>query len=298
MPGSGNSSDSDHSNASSYHSIRVRSSGTVERSRSAVPESAPELFAGATGMYDQSARQFYAVDTQQQVAARWSSSNKAWEWMKSNKAKLAKALVDVAPTLIQGASTFIPGRAGTIVNGVGIAAQGAVAGQELYGQFQQHRAGGVVDGVQVGASIGRLVSTGLNTYGAVGDQESSTTKMIGGAGSWVAGAATATDLTHHAHTNQGDLAPGDAENQMYGLHNNPQLGNQPGQFPPGYNPPTQPPSSTSSFQTQNPTNASAGTFNPPANARRGQPEGSQEAHRRQVREGKKKVVQSNARGSG
>ncbi|MER6969258.1 hypothetical protein ABT408_37500, partial [Streptomyces halstedii] len=245
MPDSTHSSDSEHSNASSYHSVRVRSSGAVEPSRSAVPDNAPELFAGATGMYDQGARTFYAVDTQQQAAARWSSSNKAWEWMKSNKAKLAKALVDVAPTLIQGTSTFIPGRAGTIVNGVGIAAQGAVAGQELYGQFQQYRAGGVVDGVQVGASIGRLVSTGLNTYGAVGDQESSTTKMIGGAGSWVAGAATATDLTHHAHTNQGDLKPGDAENQMYGLHNNPQLGSQPGQFPPGYSAPVQPSSVSS-----------------------------------------------------
>ncbi|MGI5366464.1 hypothetical protein [Streptomyces iakyrus] len=270
MAGSEHSDDSANSNASSYSSVRISDDGSRARARvssAAVPDDAPPLFANAgTGVYDQSARQFYAVNTAQpkgQQVARWSKSTAAW--VAENKSRIVKALVDVAPTIIQGASAFTSGRAATIVNGVGIAAQAGVAGYELYGQHQQSRAGGHVDPVQVSASVGRLVSTALNTYAAVADQESSTTKMVGGAGSWVAGGATMTDVMHHAHTDPGRAAE-DPGYEMYGMHRNPVLGNQPGQYPPGFTPAQAPPSSTSSLSApagNTPANNTpAGNFSP------------------------------------
>ncbi|MFG2438648.1 hypothetical protein [Streptomyces sp. NPDC048508] len=244
------SSDSEHSNASSYHSVRVRSSGNVDSSSRPVPDTAPDLPARATtGMYDQGANTFYAVDVERGRAARWNDKAKSWgEWLKSNKSKAIKAVIDVAPTLIQGASKFVPeGRAATAVNAAGVAAQGLVAGYEMYGQGRQYFAGGHVDGTQIAASTARLVSAGLNAYGAAAaDQDAPLTRSIDGAGTWVAAAATTADLMHHAEARPTDLAPGEAQVQMYGLHNNPNLGNQPGQVPAGWNP-SPPASSVSSF---------------------------------------------------
>ncbi|MEU7722390.1 hypothetical protein [Streptomyces tibetensis] len=261
MAGSEHSDDSANSNASSYSSVRISDDGRRARARvssAAVPDDAPALFTGAgTGVYDQTARQFYAVNTDQpqgRQVARWSKSAAAW--VAENKSRIVKALVDVTPTIVQGASQFTSGRAATIVNGVGIAAQAGVAGYELYGQVQQHRAGGHVDPVQVSASLGRLASTALNTYAAVADQESATTKMVGGAGSWVAGGATAADIVHHAHTDPGRVAD-DPGYEMYGMHHNPVLGNQPGQYPPGFTPVPAPPSSSSSLSAPA-TNTPAG----------------------------------------
>ncbi|MFF8672804.1 hypothetical protein [Streptomyces sp. NPDC015242] len=265
MAGSEYSDDSANSNASSYSSVRISDNGRQAQARvssAAVPDDAPPLFANAgTGVYDQTARQFYAVNTAQpqgQQVARWSKSAAAW--VAENKSRIVKALVDVAPTVIQGAAAFTSGRAATIVNGIGIAAQAGVAGKELYGQVQQSRAGGHVDPVQVSASLGRLASTALNTYAAVGDQESATTKMVGGAGSWVAGAATMTDVMRHAQTDPGRVAD-DPGYEMYGMHRNPMLGNQPGQYPPGFTPASAAPSSTSSLQAPA-NNTPAGAFSP------------------------------------
>ncbi|MFE0964165.1 hypothetical protein [Streptomyces fungicidicus] len=295
MAGSEYSDDSANSNASSYSSVRISDDGRRARARvssAAVPDDAPPLFDNAgAGVYDQNARQFYAVNTDQprgQQVARWSKSAAAW--VAENKSRIVKALVDVTPTIVQGASTFASGRAATIVNGVGIAAQAGVAGLELYGQVQQHRAGGHVDPVQVGASLGRLASTALNTYAAVGDQESSTTKMVGGAGSWVAGAATMTDVVHHAHTNPARVAD-DPGYEMYGMHRNPVLGNQPGQYPPGFTPAPAPQSSASSLSAPA-NNTPAGDFSPA-----GTSTGSSSRHRAEAQlskkaQGKKPVGQS------
>ncbi|MGA5203720.1 hypothetical protein [Streptomyces variegatus] len=265
MAGSQHSDDSANSNASSYSSVRVSDDGRRAQARASsapVPDDAPALFANAgTGVYDQNARQFYAVNTAQpkgQQVARWSKSAAAW--VSENKSRIVKALVDVTPTIIQGAAGFTSGRAQTIVSGVGIAAQAGVAGYELYDQAKQSRAGGHVDPVQVSASLGRLASTALNTYAAVADQESPSTKMVGGAGSWVAGAATMADVVHHAHTDPGRVAD-DPGYEMYGMHRNPTLGNQPGQYPPGFTPAPAPPSSNSSLSAPA-NNTPAGNFSP------------------------------------
>ncbi|KJK38614.1 hypothetical protein UK15_16185 [Streptomyces variegatus] len=265
MAGSQHSDDSANSNASSYSSVRVSDDGRRAQARASsapVPDDAPPLFANAgTGVYDQTARQFYAVNTAQpkgQQVARWSKSAAAW--VSENKSRIVKALVDVTPTIIQGAAGFTTGRAKTIVSGVGIAAQAGVAGYELYDQAKQSLAGGHVDPVQVSASLGRLASTALNTYAAVADQEAAATARVGGAGSWVAGAATMTDVVHHAHTDPGRVAA-DPGYEMYGMHRNPTLGNQPGQYPPGFTPAPAPPSSNSSLSAPA-NNTPAGNFSP------------------------------------
>ncbi|MEU1319015.1 hypothetical protein [Streptomyces tibetensis] len=270
MAGSQHSDDSASSNASSYSSVRISDDGRRAQARvssAAVPDDAPPLFANAgTGVYDQTARQFYAVNTAQpkgQQVARWSRSAAAW--VSENKSRVVKALVDVTPTIIQGAAGFTSGRAKTILSGVGIAAQAGAAGYELYGQAKQSFAGGHVDRVQVSASAGRLASAALNTYAAVADQEAAVTSAVGGTGTWLAGAATMTDIVHHAHTDPGRVAA-DPGYEMYGMHRNPALGNQPGQYPPGFTPTPAPPSSTSSLSApagNTPANNTpAGNFSP------------------------------------
>ncbi|MFI8305311.1 hypothetical protein ACIF80_18060 [Streptomyces sp. NPDC085927] len=266
MAGSDYSDDSTGSHASSYSSVTISDDGRraqAQVSRASVPDDAPPLLNDAgTGVYDQNARQFYTVTPDNErgsQVARWSRNTA--QWVSEHQSRIVKALIDISPTLIQGASSFVPGRAGTILKGIGIAAQGAVAGRGLVGQYQQHRSGGHVDPVQVGASLTRLTSTVLNTYSAVGDKDSAVTRMVGGAGSWVAGAATAADAVHHAHTDPGRVAD-DPGYEMYGMHRNPTLGNQPGQYPPGFDPAPAPPSSTSSLPMPA-NNAPAGNFNLP-----------------------------------
>ncbi|MCX2922436.1 hypothetical protein [Streptomyces sp. NEAU-W12] len=266
MAGSDYSDDSTGSHAGSYASVTISDDGRraqAQVSGASVPDDAPPLFDGAgTGVYDQGAQQFYTVapdNERDSPVVRWSRSTA--QWVSEHRSRIVKALIDISPVLIQGASSFVPGRAGTVLKGIGIAAQSAVAGRGLVGQYQQHRSGGHVDPVQVGASLTRLTSTVLNTYAAVGDKDSAVTGMVGGAGSWVAGAATAADVMHHAHTDPGRVAD-DPGYEMYGMHRNPALGNQPGQYPPGFDPTPAPPSSTSSHPV--PTNkAPAGNFNLP-----------------------------------
>ncbi|MFJ4922377.1 hypothetical protein [Streptomyces sp. NPDC088725] len=263
MPGSQGSHDSGDSNASSFHSVRIddgRRSTSVRSSSSPVPDSAPQLFEGAgTGVYDANAREFYAVNGN--AVARW--DQRAVQWVSENRTRIARALVDATPSLIQGASNFMTGRAATITRSVGIAAQGIVGGQELYDQYQQYQAGGHVDPYQVATSAARLASAGMNTYGAAANQSAPGTTMVDGAGTWVAGGATAADAVHHAHTDPGRAAE-DPGYEMYGMHNNPQLGYQPGQYPPGYEPASEPQSSTSSLQPQSPLGTPAGAYSPPA----------------------------------
>ncbi|MET9128722.1 hypothetical protein [Streptomyces antibioticus] len=188
---------------------------------------------------------FYALSPSGDVA-RWSSS--ATRWVSDNRGRIGQALLDASPSLIQGASSFMSGQAATITKGVGIAAQAGVAAKEYYDQYQQYRSGGHIDPMQIATSTGRMVSAAMNTYGAVGDQDAAATQMIDGGGTWVAGAATAADAVHHAHTDPGRTAQ-DPGYEMYGMHRNPMLGDQPGQYPPGYDPRAAPAPSSRSSQS-------------------------------------------------
>ncbi|MGW3661734.1 hypothetical protein [Streptomyces sp. NPDC005141] len=299
MPKSTHSDDSGNSNSSSYSAVRVNDDGngglSVRGSSQPVPDDAPQLLEGAgAGVYDQNSGDFYAVNSDNSRVAHWDKAKQTWAWLSENRGRIGKALLDVAPTLIQGASAFVPGKAGTIVNATGVAAQAGVGLNELRGQFNQWREGGRLDGVQLATSAARIGSAAMNTYAAASDPEATSTKMVGGAGNWVAGGATMTDVVHHAHTDPGRQPHQDAENQMYALHTNPQLGMQPGQYPPGFVPPTQPESSnSSSYSARSPVIVPAGSFNPPRNSTGSMPTTSTEPPTGGVskrKQGKKPVV--------
>ncbi len=247
MPGSEHSDESGRSSGSYYSAVEAQEVNTGTRrhprtetritpSNQAVPPTAPQLPEGGTGVYvaptNGNRGAFYALSPGGDVA-RWSSS--ATRWVSDNRGRIGQALLDASPSLIQGASSFMSGQAATITKGVGIAAQAGVAAKEYYDQYQQYRSGGHIDPMQIATSTGRMVSAAMNTYGAVGDQDAAATQMIDGGGTWVAGAATAADAVHHAHTDPGRTAQ-DPGYEMYGMHRNPMLGDQPGQYPPGYDP--------------------------------------------------------------
>ncbi len=270
-------SDSEHSsgisNASSYNSVRISDNGAVpavRRSSQPVPDSAPALPAQATsGLYDASESQFYAVGNSGAVQ-RWSAS--AVKWVSDNRAKLLEAALDAAPNIIQGVSTFVPGRAGTVVNAVGVGAQGLQAGHKIYQQVQQYREGGYMDGVQLATSATRIGAAALNTIGAAGNQDSAAVKMAGGAGTWLSGAATTADFMQGAarqsHQQQ------DYQHEMYaGLGQNPALGSNAafGNYPPGYQGPTQSLHSTSSGSAPQSIRMQAAAYDPRAAAGPSQP---------------------------
>ncbi|MEU9736032.1 hypothetical protein [Streptomyces sp. NPDC048002] len=269
MPGSDISDESGQSNASSYTPVRLRerSDGSIDitEARNAVPDDAPPLFNEArAGVYNERSNTYYAVGEENQVA-RWDQRVRQWAW--ENRANVMRAIIDVAPTAIQGTAPFVPeGTARNVVTGIGVASQGLVAVSELYGQYQQHQSGGHVDPVQVTASVGRLLSTGLNTYGAVADQEAPATSMVSGAGTWVSAAATTADVVHHAHTDaQRRQDPG---REMYGMYPPPAVGTDVGQYPPGNAPaPSSASASGVSSQQQSLTNRSAASFAPPVEPR-------------------------------
>lgn len=56
---------------------------------------------------------------------------------------IARALADVAPAPIQGLSNLVPGQVGTIMDTVGIGAQGIPGGPRPLGSVQQYPQGGV-----------------------------------------------------------------------------------------------------------------------------------------------------------
>ncbi|MGW4199142.1 hypothetical protein [Streptomyces sp. NPDC005004] len=266
MPGSDISDGSGHSNASSYTSIRVSDGGRqVEDGRSAVPDDAPALFQGAEhGVYDERHRTYYAVDPDRRAVARWNAPQNRWDmetarrlvgglvsWVAEHRGRIGQAVRDVAPTALQGASAFAPGTAGTALNVAGMAAQGATALNEFRTQYNQYRAGGHVDPVDVIASTGRLLSAGANAAGAGLGAESTLGTRLTGAGTYLAAAATATDIVHHAHTDDPRRRQ-DPANEMYGLHQNPRLGGGVGEVPPGWQPTPSVPSSSSAASVTTP----------------------------------------------
>ncbi|MEV7345472.1 hypothetical protein [Streptomyces sp. NPDC093544] len=275
MPGSEHSDDSNVSNASSYRSVDItemplsesQGSQTQEpdeirsvESDQPVPDDAPPLPPGGLGVYRQNTGEFFAVHPEGYVA-RWNAGK---EWIWENRQKLARAVLDVSPSFIQGASAFVPeGTAHTVVKGAGILAQAGVGIYDLVGQAKQHRAGGQVDWPQITTSMVRILSAGANTFGEVGNKTKPITGVIDGLGNWGAGAATGVDGMRHS-AQPGPQRLGDVENQLYaGMHQHTQVGTEPGQYPPGVNPPTQPSSSTSSFEPHVPIPVPAQDFNPP-----------------------------------
>ncbi|RMB84612.1 hypothetical protein [Streptomyces shenzhenensis] len=191
MAGSDSGASSTASHAGSYRSVRVRRSGEVEDSGRTVPDDAPTpLREALVSVYNQGTDEYYAITLSSSGSAyraqRW--DQRAAKWARDNKGTVARALLDVAPSLIQGAANFVPeGLARTAVKAVGISAQAALAGYDAYQLYQQDQA----DPLRVAAVAGRAVSTGLNMYSATGEQGMSTA-MAGGAANWAAGAATVT----------------------------------------------------------------------------------------------------------
>lgn len=277
MAGSDYSDESGHSNASSYTSIRVSDGGRqIDDGRRAVPEDAPPLFDGAHGVYDERHNTYYAVDPDGGDVARWNGSRNRWDmetarrlagglvrWVSENRERIGQVVRDVAPTALQGASAFVPGTPGTALNAAGMAAQGATALNEFRNQYNQYRAGGHVDPVDVVASTGRLLSAGANAAGAGLGSESTLGTRLTGVGTYLAAAATTADIVHHAHTDEPRRRQ-DPANEMYGLHQNPRLGGGVGEVPPGWQPTSSAPSSasTTSVTPQPPVTAPAGAHLP------------------------------------
>ncbi|MFJ2888916.1 hypothetical protein ACIO53_23010 [Streptomyces sp. NPDC087305] len=218
-------------------------------------------------MYDQTTKRFYAVTRNNPAVApvsRWDKAAKTW--VAENGKKIGKALIDLAPTLIQGASTFMDGRAKTITNAVGVGAQGIAVVKEGYHAVQGYRAGEYMDPIAMSAMASRAVAAGSNLASTIVGEGTAGT-ALSGVGTYSAGVGTTIDLMHDPHANRG--LP------MYGVGNNPQLGYGMGEVAPGYQTPhtqssysslsnpnysQQPAAATSGYQ---PEASSAGYYNAP-----------------------------------
>lgn len=247
MPGpvSTHSSGSEHSDET-YHSVGLDGSETIDITHAHVQ--GPELFSSAVGVYDQTGRQFYAVDITNHQVAHW-HGKQGWQWLSENKGRLATALLDLAPTLVQGGAAFATGRVNQWMSFAGVVTQAGVGINELRQQIQKYREGASLDPVQLCTSAARIAAAAMNGYAAGTDQEVRSTRMVGGAANWLAGGATLTDVVHHAHTDpvrQPD-DPGH-ELQMYpGQHRNPAIENTP-MFNAGYVDPWESPNLSQELQ--------------------------------------------------
>ncbi|MFE5141203.1 hypothetical protein ACFRDV_26615 [Streptomyces fagopyri] len=255
MPRSQGSDDSRDSNASSFHSVEVTDKGKgkaiAKESRKEVPEdSAPTLFKGAeVGMYDQASKSFYAVTTNNPripKVSRW--DEQATKWVAENSKKIVKALVEIVPTLIQGAANLVPeGKAKMITNAIGVGAQGVAVGTELYHAYKAHGAGEATDAWTTTATAARFGALGANLTAALVPTGSVAATISSGLGTYGTALSTGINL---AHTPQGRGGP------MY-QHPRTNIGYEMGDVEPGLETPD-----TRSSHSSLPTQANAAYYNP------------------------------------
>ncbi|MER5339355.1 hypothetical protein ABT030_03235 [Streptomyces mirabilis] len=124
------------------------------------------------GIFDQRTRTFYAVAVDNPLnptavqAARWDQKAATWAW--ENKKKVLNALIEIAPTVIQGIANLMPdGKGKTIVNAVGVAAQAGTLGHETVYAVKNQLAGGAAHPLGAAAMTARGVALGFNIAAAV-----------------------------------------------------------------------------------------------------------------------------------
>ncbi|MFJ3498452.1 hypothetical protein ACIPPJ_33350 [Streptomyces sp. NPDC086091] len=215
MPRPNGSSSSVNSNSSAYQAIRLEEGNPQARLSSAsVPNDAPPLPHGATeGSFDANSGNYFARVGQQ--VARYATST--GNWVVENRKEIIAAIIDISPTVIQGAAAMFPGnKAAATVNIVGIVAQAGVAGYDMYQEGKRVYEGGQVDKAAVLASALRITSVATAAAATKMDPEKPLTSRITGISNFAAGGGTFTDLARHQRH--------DDARQMYDLGNNPRLG--------------------------------------------------------------------------
>ncbi|MFJ9538286.1 hypothetical protein ACIRPX_13590 [Streptomyces sp. NPDC101225] len=224
------------SNASSFHSVRITDKGkgkapAIASSSKSVPEeTAPQIFQGAVGVYDQNSKRFFAVtpeNSSNEQVARWDQKARKWAW--ENKSKLTKALVEMVPTLIQGAANLMPdGRAKTIVNAVGVGSQGMAVAHETYEAVKASRAGEPMDPWSTVATGARVAALGNNLASSVLPSGGIPATVTSNVGTYANAFATGVNLVHDPHAGRGG--------PMY-MHPGTNIGYELGDIPPGYQAP-------------------------------------------------------------
>ncbi|MET7458129.1 hypothetical protein ABZT03_41060 [Streptomyces sp. NPDC005574] len=247
--GSVNSANSD---ASSFHSVWItdnrKSKGkgkevVATRSSRAVPgESAPQLPEEAeVGYYDQNSKNYYAVARNNPAVAEVSRWDKTVGWVAENRRKIAKALLDVTPTVIQGVASNLmkEGTWQTVVNGAGVAGQMALAVRDGWDEYKSHQIK-PLNPERLTAIGFRIASAGAN-LGSVVSENSRAAGALGGLGTFAGAVGTTLDVMAAPH--QGG--------PLYEIGRNPGVGYGMGDFPPGYQTPN-----TQSSNPSNPSNPS------------------------------------------
>ncbi|MFJ6895159.1 hypothetical protein [Streptomyces hokutonensis] len=124
------------------------------------------------GVYNQRRQTFYAVAVDNPSnptavqAARWDQKAAAWTW--ENQKKILNALIEIAPTVIQGVATLLPdGKGKTIVNAVGVAAQSGTLAHETVNAVKNQWEGGAAHPVGASAMVARGAALGFNITAAV-----------------------------------------------------------------------------------------------------------------------------------
>ncbi|MEW1647181.1 MULTISPECIES: hypothetical protein [unclassified Streptomyces] len=207
-------------------------------------------------MYDQNSKSYFAVTpeaAEAQRVARWDKRAMQWAW--ENKSKLTKALVEMVPTLIQGAANLMPeGKAKTITNAVGVGSQGVAVVKEGYDAYKASKAGEPMDPWATVATTSRVVALGNNLASSLLPSGGIPATVTNNVGTYTNAFATGIGLVHDPHADRGG--------PMY-MHTDANLGYGMGDIRPGYQTPaTQ--SSHSSLPTdyQQPYPAGNYTYQP------------------------------------
>ncbi|MET7681093.1 hypothetical protein [Streptomyces sp. NPDC005423] len=177
-------------------------------------------------MYDQTSKSYYAVTPDNPSAtqvARWDGVK---DWVYQNRSKLTKALVEMVPTLVQGAAGLMSeGKAKTITTAVGVGTQGIAVGHEVYHAYKNNRAGEPVDGYAATATASRVAAFGNNLASALLPTGSVSATVTNNVGTYSNALATGINLVHDPQAGRGG--------PMY-MHTDATLGYEMGNIRPGY----------------------------------------------------------------
>ncbi|MEU6375361.1 hypothetical protein [Streptomyces sp. NPDC046909] len=226
------SSDESHesgNSSASYESVdlveQARSQPSLQRSSRPVPDNAPDLPAGAHGVYLQQNRGFYAIHAHPNAGHEVHKYNHGTgRWVKENWDLLIKALGEFMPIVMQGASTLAnesPAARATQI--AGAAFQVGYTVLDGFAAVQEYRAGAPINSANTALTAGRVASAAASVAAAAVEQGTPTARGLSLTGTAFSAFVVGTNLGMQAYDRTARANPTHQQG-MYAAGFNAELG--------------------------------------------------------------------------
>ncbi|WP_280879332.1 hypothetical protein [Streptomyces pseudovenezuelae] len=131
------------------------------------------------------------------------AAKERWRDLPQNYKHFARAFLDFLPNAAQGLSPLVGGKAGVGLNAAGIIGQTVLGSSGLREEYKNYQVGGAgnVDRINLAADAARIAAAVGSTVATVGG-DGKVPSRIGGASTFVAGAAVTAREVHSHHTEE------------------------------------------------------------------------------------------------